>query len=215
MSRDQPIYRRYTVCATSLHFTVNEHIKRFVLDISLFDPTFPSEGKIKVCTFQIFVEVTHISSRISSGQCRSTYQMKATQLITQFTSCNQFYVSSFSSAYVSSIPKRQFSRTYRRIKRAATAVRAVMATTLYKHSRRLVQEPHVQISAEAPPTLTLAPEKSLAFDRPGITISFMAMISRRGEHRWHTFRLRSPLVIVAQLGRDLATQCPIDLPTLH
>ena len=27
MSRDQPTYLRYTVCATSLHFTMNEHIR--------------------------------------------------------------------------------------------------------------------------------------------------------------------------------------------
>ena len=42
------------------HFTVNEHIRRVVPDISWFGPFFPSGGKIKVCTLQFFVEVTHI-----------------------------------------------------------------------------------------------------------------------------------------------------------
>ena len=42
----------------------------------------------------------------------------------------------------------------------------------------------------------------------------MTVLSRKREHQWHTPGLRARLVIVAQLGRDLITHCPIGFAQL-
>ena len=42
----------------------------------------------------------------------------------------------------------------------------------------------------------------------------MTVLSRKRERQWHTPGLRARLVIVAQLGRDLITQCPIGFAQL-
>ena len=106
MSRDQPTYLRYTVCATSLHFTMNEHIRGlyWIFDVQSH-LSLNRENKGMHLSDRRGGNPHHLRDQLWPVQINIS--MKATRFITQFASSNQLYFSSFSSSYASSTPKRQ------------------------------------------------------------------------------------------------------------